>query len=46
MGCPEKERLAKEYDAATAKFAEAVSQLRSNIGISIRPEYLTLIDAR
>jgi hypothetical protein len=39
MGCLEKERLANEYQAATAKFAEAVGQLRSNIGTSIRPEY-------
>jgi hypothetical protein len=39
MGCPEKVRLAKEYEAATAKFAEAVGQLQQKIGISALPEY-------
>jgi hypothetical protein len=39
MGCLEKERLANEYEVATAKFAEAVGQLRSKIGTSVRLEY-------
>jgi hypothetical protein len=39
MSCLEKERLANEYEAATAKFAEAVGQLRSKIGTSGRADY-------
>jgi hypothetical protein len=39
MSCEEKTRLAQDYDAATAKFAEAVRQLQRNIGTSTRAEY-------
>jgi hypothetical protein len=39
MSCEEKVRLAKAYEAATAKFAEAVRQLHGNIGTSTRAEY-------
>jgi hypothetical protein len=39
MSCEEKDRLAEEYAATTAKFAEAVRQLQQNIGTSGRPEY-------
>lgn len=39
MGREEKERLAEAYAAATAKFAQTVSELRKNIGTSPRPEY-------
>jgi hypothetical protein len=39
MECAEKERLVHEYEAATAKFSEAVGHLRSQIGTSIRAEY-------
>lgn len=39
MVCEEKGRLALEYDAATSKFAEAVSELRRKIGTSPKDEY-------
>jgi hypothetical protein len=39
MRCEEKARLTQEYEAATAKFAEAVGQLQRNLGTSTRPEY-------
>jgi hypothetical protein len=39
MNCEEKERLAKEYQAATAEFAEAVGLLHQMIGISTKAEY-------
>jgi hypothetical protein len=39
ISCEEKERLAQEYGAITARFAEAVRQLQRNIGTSSRPEY-------
>lgn len=39
MRCEQKQRLAHEYEAATAKFAEAVGHLQRNIGTSTRPEY-------
>jgi hypothetical protein len=39
MTCTEKRRLAQEYEAATAKFAEAVRQLQQQIGTSPRSEY-------
>jgi hypothetical protein len=39
MSCPEKETLAKNYEATTAKFSEAVRQLRDRIGTSTRAEY-------
>jgi hypothetical protein len=39
MSCEEKARLAQDYEAATAKFSEAVRQLQRKIGTSTRPEY-------
>jgi hypothetical protein len=39
MLCPEKARLAKEYEAATAMFAIAVAQLALRIGTSPQAEY-------
>jgi hypothetical protein len=37
--CEEKNRLAMEYDATTAKFSEAVNELRRKLGTSAREEY-------
>jgi hypothetical protein len=37
--CEEKARLAKEYDAATAKFSEAVRDLLRRAGTSPKDEY-------
>jgi hypothetical protein len=42
MSCEEKERLAQEYEAATAKFAGAVRHLQQNIGTSTQREYARL----
>jgi hypothetical protein len=42
MGCELKKRLAKEYEVATAEFAEAVRQLQHNIGTSTRADYARL----
>jgi hypothetical protein len=39
MTCSEKQSLTQEYEAATAKFAEAVKQLRQQIGTSSQSEY-------
>ena len=39
MNCQEKDRLAKEYDAATSKFSEVVTDLRRKIGTSPKEEY-------
>ena len=39
MDCEEKQRLAKEYEKATLKFADAVRHLQKNIGTSTRAEY-------
>jgi len=39
MGCEEKTRLAEDYGAATAIFAEAVRELQRNIGTSTSAEY-------
>lgn len=39
MKCEEKERLAKEYQTATAEFAEAVRQLHLMMGTSSKAEY-------
>jgi hypothetical protein len=39
MNCEEKARLAKDYEMATAKFAEAVRQLHQLIGTSTKVEY-------
>ena len=42
MGCEEKSRLAKEYEAATAAFSEAVKELNRRIGTSPQEEYRRL----
>jgi hypothetical protein len=42
MSCEEKVRLAKIYETATAKFSEAVTQLRHKIGVSPKEEYQRL----
>ena len=39
MSCDEKVRLAAIYEAATAKFAEAVTELQQKIGTSAKQEY-------
>ena len=39
MSCDEKKRLATEYEVATAKFAEAVTELRKEMGTSAKEEY-------
>jgi len=39
MTCDEKERLANEYEATTAKFLEAVRQLQRDMGTSTKAEY-------
>jgi hypothetical protein len=39
MTCSEKARLMRDYDAATTKFSEAVSQLQQKLGTSTRAEY-------
>jgi hypothetical protein len=40
--CPEKERLAADYEAATIRFASAVTDLNRNMGTSVRAEYQRL----
>jgi hypothetical protein len=40
--CKEKARLATEYERATAKFLEAVTELRQKIGVSAKQEYESL----
>jgi hypothetical protein len=45
MVCPEKASLLAEYEAAALRFAQAVSELRRNIGISVQPQYEQLQDA-
>jgi hypothetical protein len=40
--CPEKERLATEYEVATVRFAAAVTDLNRNMGTSVRSEYQRL----
>jgi hypothetical protein len=42
MSCEEKAQLAHAYDAATAKFAEAVRQLLRNLGTSATAEFARL----
>jgi hypothetical protein len=37
--CEEKNRLAMEYDATTAKFSEAVNELRRKLGTSAKEDY-------
>jgi len=39
MSCEERKRLAHDYHAATATFAEAVRQIQLEIGTSTRVEY-------
>jgi hypothetical protein len=39
MPCEEKARLAKDYDAATSRFSEAVKELHRNMGTSPKEEY-------
>ncbi len=39
MGCEEKNRLAAEYEGATAKFASAVTELQRKTGTSSKKEY-------
>jgi hypothetical protein len=39
MSCDEKVRLATIYEAATAKFSEAVKELQQKMGISAKQEY-------
>jgi hypothetical protein len=39
MSCDRKVRLTSEYEAATALFFEAVTELRRKIGISTREDY-------
>ena len=42
MSCEEKARLAREYDAATFAFSEAVKELHRRIGTSAKEEYKRL----
>jgi hypothetical protein len=39
MTCPEKERLAAEFEAATNRFAAGVSDLNRKMGTSSKAEY-------
>ena len=39
MNCEEKSRLATEYESSTAKFSEAVTDLRKKMGTSAKEEY-------
>jgi hypothetical protein len=39
LTCEEKTRLATEYDTTTAKFSEAVRELRRKAGTSPKDEY-------
>jgi hypothetical protein len=43
MGCLDKERIVSEYEIATARFADAVHELKQNIGTSERSEYDRLL---
>jgi hypothetical protein len=42
VSCEEKARLAREYDAATFRFSEAVTELHQRIGTSPKEEYKRL----
>ena len=42
MNCEEKSRLAAEYENSTAKFSEAVTELRKKMGTSAKEEYQRL----
>ena len=39
MACDEKQRLGVEYDAATARFAAAVTELQRKMGTSPKSEF-------
>jgi len=39
MGCEEKRRLGMEFEAATNKFAAAVTELQRKMGTSAKSEY-------
>ena len=39
MLCEEKNLMARDYDAATARFSEAVSELRRKMGTSLKEDY-------
>ena len=39
MNCEVKIRLATEYESSTAKFSEAVAELRKKMGTSTKEEY-------
>lgn len=39
MNCDVKNRLATEYENSTAKFSEAVTELRRKMGTSTKEEY-------
>jgi hypothetical protein len=39
MNCKAKARLTMEYEAATTKFSQAVTELRHKIGTTSREEY-------
>lgn len=43
--CKEKERLTNEYEAATAKFSEAVTTLNNLVGTTPKEEYERLTRA-
>jgi ATP-dependent helicase YprA (DUF1998 family) len=42
MNCEEKTRLAAQYDAATTKFSEAVTELRQKMGTLLKEDYQRL----
>jgi hypothetical protein len=42
MSCEEKSRLAIEYEISTAKFSEAVTELRKKMSTSPQEEYQRL----
>jgi methyl coenzyme M reductase gamma subunit len=42
VGCEEKNRLLREYDAATVSFSSAVSELRRRLGTSPKEEFKKL----
>ena len=39
MACEEKQRLGLEYEMATKRFSQAVSELQQKMGVSTKPEY-------
>jgi hypothetical protein len=42
MNCEEKDRLLREYEAATVAFSAAVKELRQRMGTSPKEEYKRL----